>query len=106
MGGIHLMMTSVPNSDTTCTIRIIFAGQNFAKRSYLCITEKFMEKGFHQYSEGCHILYAIFNTGQKISVINFLPMRASGKTGEDLLLVKFLHILYCVMTWCLILMAS
>ena len=49
---------------------------NFAKPSYLCIAEIFGGVNFHQCGKGCHILYVIINTGQKIHVIKILPMRA------------------------------
>ena len=39
--------------------------KNFAKPSYLCIAKKFRGENFHQCTKGRHILYAIFNTGQK-----------------------------------------
>ena len=42
-----------------------------------------------QYGKGHHILYPIFNTGQKlISTIKFSSMRAGGKVGRKFLLVK------------------
>jgi hypothetical protein len=54
--------------------------KNFAKRSYLCIAEKL---NLSQCDKGRHILYAIFNTGQKK-----LPMKAGGEIGESFLLAK------------------
>jgi hypothetical protein len=66
-------------------------GKNFAKSSCLSIAEKFYEIFFRQCGEGHHILYAIFNTGQKISVINFSPMRAGGEIGENFLLAKITY---------------
>ena len=34
------------------------------------------------FGKGCHIRYAVFYAGQKISVIKFSPMIADGKIGE------------------------
>ena len=46
--------------------------------------------------QGCHILYAIFNTGQKKnSVLIFLSMRAGGEIGENFLMAKFLQCHTC-----------
>ena len=66
----------------------IFAWQNFAKPSYLCIAEIFSWINFHQCGKGRHILYVIINTRQKIRVVKILPMRADGEIGENFLLVK------------------
>ena len=66
----------------------IFAGQNFAKPSYLCIAEIFSETNFCQCSKGCHILNVIINTGQKIHAIKISPRRADGEIGESFLLAK------------------
>ena len=55
----------------------------------LCIAEKVMEKIFaNTVNTGRHILYAMFNTGQKFSMIKFSPMRAGGEIGENFLLAK------------------
>ena len=39
---------------------------------------------------GCHICYAIFNTGEKKKFVDkiFAKMRAGGKIGENFLLAK------------------
>ena len=60
--------------------------KNFVKPSYLCITEKVCKKTFaNAVKVAISILYAIFNTGQKIGMIKFSPIR----TGvENFLLVK------------------
>ena len=62
--------------------------KNFAKPSYYCITEIFSGINFRQCGKGCHILYVIINTGQKIRVIKILPMRADGEIGKNFLLAK------------------
>ena len=49
--------------------------KNFAKLQLYCIGGIII----HQCSKGCHALYAIINTGQKLSVIKFRQYRASGK---------------------------
>ena len=43
---------------------------------------------FSPCGKGCHILYVIINTGQKIRVIKISPIRASGEIGENFLLAK------------------
>ena len=44
---------------------------------------KFWWENFHQCDKDRHIfLYAIFNIGQKISMIKFLPMRAGGEISK------------------------
>ena len=52
-----------------------------------------LQKKFVEQCDKAHhnIIYAIFNTGQKISIIKFLPMRAGGKTFSW---KKFLHVRY------------
>ena len=50
---------------------------------------KLVEKIFaNVVNAGCHILYAIFNTGQIISMIKLLLIRAGGETGKNFLLAK------------------
>ena len=66
--------------------------KNFTKPSYL--GRKSSWKMFCQCGKGCYILYAIFNTRQKIIVIRILPMRADGKIGKKFLLAKFLCMWY------------
>ena len=44
--------------------------------------------------QGCHILYAIFNTGQKISMLKFLSMRAGGEIGENFIITKISTYMY------------
>ena len=46
------------------------------KPSYLCIAKIFSGINFRQCGKGCHILYVIINTGQKIRIIKILPKRA------------------------------
>ena len=45
----------------------------------LVLQKNLVEKKFRQRCKGHHILYAIFNTGQKFSVTKFWPMRAGGE---------------------------
>ena len=45
-------------------------------------------ENFHQGGKGRHILSAIYNTGQTLNVLKFLPIRAGGEIGENFLLVK------------------
>ena len=45
----------------------------------LVLQKNLVEKKLRQCGKDCHILYAIFNTGQKFSVIKFWPMRAGGE---------------------------
>ena len=53
--------------------------KNFAKPSYLCIAEIFYGC---QCGKGCHILYVIIKTGQKIHMIKISPMQADGEIGK------------------------
>ena len=71
------------------------------KYMHLCIIEKLVEKNLHQCGKGHHILFVIFSSRQKFSV---LPMRADGKIGEIFLLAKiytYMYTVHCftVATW-------
>ena len=68
-------------------------GKNFTKTSYIPLYYRkiwWNKSKFATAKKGHHIiLFAILlNTGQKISVIKFLPMREGGRIGENFLLVK------------------
>ena len=54
----------------------------------LLIAEIFGGINFRQCGKGCHILYVIINTRQKICMIKISPMRADGEIGENFLLAK------------------
>ena len=62
--------------------------KSFAKPSYLCVVENFRGNNFRQSGKGRHILYAIFNTGQRVSVMKFSPMRAGEESDKNFPLVK------------------
>ena len=48
------------------------------------------------FAKGHHILYAIFNTGQTISMIKFSPMSEGGEIGENFLLAKISTCTVCI----------
>ena len=61
----------------------IFAGKKFGQPQLPLYCRKFLWKSFHECGEGRHVLFAIINTGQKISMITFLTTRAGGEIGKN-----------------------
>ena len=66
--------------------------RNFAKPSHLCIVEKKLRKNFHQCGKGHHILYAVFNTGQKIRMIKILANESRWRNWQKFLRIWYVHV--------------
>ena len=66
--------------------------EDFTKPSYLCIADNLVEKIFTSYSIGQHniiMLYAIFNTGRKVSMIKIFQREQVVKLVKLLLTVYY-----------------
>ena len=63
----------------------IFAGQKFGQPQLHVplYCRNFLWKSFHKCGEGCHVLFATINTGQKICMITFLITRAGGEISKN-----------------------
>ena len=68
-----------------CIIGIPYIDEGFHQAQLPFYCRNIRWNKFCQCGRGHHILYIIVNTGQKICVIKFSPMRAGGKICENFL---------------------